>query len=146
MENVRTNWLAVAACALIGMGIGFLWYGVLFQKQWMAGNGITAVDDTTMTMTKNGVEQATSSFPMLFNFVVMAVYAFVMNWLLQRANARTWMEGIKVGAAIGFISLLAVFTNNLFAGTSTELSKIDGSYIFVLFTVFGALIGGWQKK
>ena len=39
--ETKTNWLAIIACAIGGMLLGFLFYGMLFQSQWMAGNGIT---------------------------------------------------------------------------------------------------------
>ena len=31
----KTNWLAIVAAAAVGMGIGFLFYGALFQDVWM---------------------------------------------------------------------------------------------------------------
>lgn len=39
MEGI--NWLAVLAASLVGFGVGFLWYGPLFGKVWMAESGMT---------------------------------------------------------------------------------------------------------
>jgi Protein of unknown function (DUF1761) len=141
----QTNWLAVAAAAVSGFIIGFLWYGVLFVKQWMAGNGIT-MDETQTKTFKNGIEMDASPMPFVFNILAMVLYAVVMNWLLRRANATTLKDGATIGGAIGLMSLVGVYINNMFAGTSSSLSMVDGSYIFVLFTVMGTILGGWQKK
>ncbi len=139
----KTNWLAIAAAAVAGMVIGFLWYGALFNAQWMAGNGITMDGER---MLKNGVEVPMSSMPMIVNFLAMAVYAVVMNWLLGKMNISNWASGATVGAGIGLIMLLNVLTGNLFANAPSSLTLVDGSYSLVLFTVIGAIVGGWQKK
>ena len=139
----KTNWLAVAAAVVSGMVIGFLWYGVLFNTQWMAGNGITMEGEK---MFKNGAEIPMTFTPMIFNLVCMVVYALLINWLLGKMNISTWASGATVGASIGLIMLLGVITGNLFAANPTSLSMVDGSYSFVMFTLFGAIMGGWQKK
>lgn len=147
MDFSRTNWLAVAACVVFGMAMGFLFYGYLFNDIWMAGNGIAVSGEgEAMKMTKNGADMPMSNTPMIFNTVCIAVYALLMDWLLRRQGVSTWMSGATTGAVIGLIGLLGVFTGNMFAGNPTSLSMVDGSYTFLMFTIFGAIIGGWQKK
>ncbi|GAB4494252.1 MAG: hypothetical protein OHK0019_20070 [Saprospiraceae bacterium] len=143
----KTNWLAIVASAVAGMVIGFLWYGFLFNEQWMAGNGFT-VEGTgeNQKMFKNGVEVPMSFTPMIVNTVVMAVYALIMDWLFKKMNVSTWQTGATVGAAIGLIMLLGVLVGNMFAMNPMSLTLADGSYSFVLFVVIGAIVGGWQKK
>lgn len=36
------NWLAVVAGFVVAFALGFLWYGYLFRKAWMAGHGLEA--------------------------------------------------------------------------------------------------------
>ncbi|MBL7775004.1 MAG: DUF1761 domain-containing protein [Saprospiraceae bacterium] len=139
----KTNWLAIIVAVAVSMALGFLWYGALFNQQWMAGNGITMEGEK---MFKNGVEIPMSATPMIVNTVVMAVYALILNWLLGRIGASTWMEGAQVGAAIGLIMVLGVLVGNMFAVNPSSLTLVDGSYSFVLFVLQGAIIGGWQKK
>jgi hypothetical protein len=139
----KTNWLAVAAAAVAGMVIGFLWYGLLFQNQWMAGNGITMEGEKIF---KNGTEMPASAMPMIVNFLVMLVYAAIMNWLLQKMNVSTWATGATVGASIGLLMALGILTGNLFAGSPSSLTMVDGSYSLTLFAVIGAIVGGWRKK
>lgn len=139
----KTNWLAVAACIVAGMVIGFLWYGMLFQDTWCAGNGITMEGDKFL---KNGVEMSQSATPMLINAVSLLVYALLINWLLGRAGAGNWMDGAKVGGIVGLLMAIGIFTGNTFAADPAGLSMVDGSYSLVLFTVIGAILGGPQKK
>ena len=139
----KTNWIAVVVSVVAGMFIGFLWYGMLFQAQWSAGNNVTVEGEKFF---KNGVEMSASPAPMIFNIVAMVVYALLVNWLLGLANARTWMDGAKIGGAIGLIMALGIYVGNMFAMNPASLSMVDGSYSLVVFTLFGAILGGWQKK
>jgi hypothetical protein len=139
----KTNWLAVAASVVASMVIGFLWYGALFSTQWMADNGITMEGEK---MFKNGAEMPMSMTPMIVNTVGMVVYALILNWLFGKMNVSTWQTGATVGASIGLIMVLGILTGNMFAGNPMSLTMVNGSYSLVLFTVIGAIVGGWQKK
>jgi hypothetical protein len=141
--EAKTNWLAIITSIVVSMVIGFLWYGMLFQELWMAGNGITMEGEK---MFKNGTEIPMTPTPMVVNVVSMFVYALLFNWLLKRLNVSTWQGGATFGATIGLIMLLGVITGNLFAANPISLSMVDGSYSFVMFTLMGAIIGGWRKK
>lgn len=141
MSN-KTNWLAIIVAAVAGMAIGFLWYGVLFQNQWMAGNGITMEGDKAF---KNGVEMPMSALPMVANMVAMLVYAYFMSWLAGKTGHTTFSKAATLGGIIGLILLISVFTNNLFSA-DTALTGVDGSYALVLFIVIGTIAGGWRKK
>jgi hypothetical protein len=141
--ETKINWLAIAASVVGGMFIGFLWYGALFQNQWMAGNSITLEGEK---MLKNGVEMSASATPMIVNAISMLAYALGMNWLLGRMGVRSWGDGAMSGAVIGFMVAFGVFVGNMFAMNPASLSMVDGSYSFVLFTLIGAIVGGWRKK
>lgn len=97
-------------------------------------------------MLKNGVEVPMNMTPMIVNVIVLVVNALIMNWLLGLAKAQNLMDGVKVGAGIGLLMLLGIITGNLFAMNPASLSMVDGSYSFLMFVVYGAILGGWQKK
>ncbi|MEL6655918.1 MAG: DUF1761 domain-containing protein [Bacteroidota bacterium] len=141
----NTNWLAIIAATVAGMGLGFLVYGALFQDVWMAGNGITANEDMTK-MFKYGEEVPISNLPMIINTVALLIYALIVNWLVTRMGETSWAGGAKVGAIVGAIVLLNVYVSNRFAANPTSLSMVDGIYALVLLTVIGAIVGGWRKK
>ena len=141
--EAKTNWLAIAASVVVGMLMGFLWYGMLFQNQWMAGNGFTMEGDK---MFKNGAEIPMSATPMIVNTIVMLVYALIMNWLLNKMSISTWQSGAMVGGGIGLLMAFGILTGNMFAQNPMSLTMVDGSYSLVLFALMGAIIGGWRKK
>ena len=139
----KTNTLAVLLAALAGMIIGFLWYGALFQEQWMAGNGIT---ESGGKMFKGGKEMDMSPLPMLLNFACMFVYAFLLNWLQNSMGVSTWQGGAKVGAVVGLMVSLSAILGHLFAQSPGQLSLVDGSFALVLFTVIGAVVGARRRR
>lgn len=139
----KTNWVAIAVAVVATMLIGFLWYGFLFHEQWMAGNGIS-VDGEKMF--KNGKEAPMDMTPMVVNTLGLVVYALIMNWLFAKMNISTWQTGATVGAAIGLMMLIGVLTGNMYAMNPSSLTVVDGSYSLVIFTVIGAIVGGWVKK
>jgi len=116
---------------------------MLFSNQWMAGNGISMVGEKMM---KNGVEMPMSALPMIINAVSMLVYAYLMNWLINKTNSFDLKSGATLGAVIGVIHLFGIYTGNRFAGNPVSLSMVDGFYTLLLFTVMGAIIGSWRAK
>jgi hypothetical protein len=51
MAVVDINWMAVVVSALVYVGIGMIWYGPLFGKQWMALMGYTKKNMKDMKLT-----------------------------------------------------------------------------------------------
>ncbi|MFN0174827.1 MAG: DUF1761 domain-containing protein [Saprospiraceae bacterium] len=141
--EVSTNWLAIVASVIVGMLLGFLWYGMLFNSQWMAGNGFTIEGDK---MFKNGAEIPMSATPMIFNTVAILIYALIMNWLLNKMNISSWQSGALAGGVIGLLMAIGILTGNMFAHNPMSLSMVDGSYSLLLFVLIGAIVGGWRKK
>ncbi|MCB0530854.1 MAG: DUF1761 domain-containing protein [Saprospiraceae bacterium] len=141
--ETKINWLAIVIIVVATMLLGFLWYGLLFQEQWMAGNGFTMEGEK---MFKNGVEVPMSATPMIFNTIAMVVYALAMNWFLGRMGVNTWMDGAKTGAVVGLIMFVGVATGHLFANNPFSLTLVDGLYSLVLFTLIGAILGGMTKS
>jgi hypothetical protein len=139
----KTNWIAIIISAIVGMFLGFLWYGYLFQSQWSAANGITLEGGKYM---QNGTEIPTSATPMIFNTAAMILYPLLLNWLLGLTRTNTWTEGAKVGGAIGLMMASGITVGNMFANNPISLSVVDGSYSLVLFTLMGTILGGWTKK
>lgn len=142
MQN-KTNWLALLVAAAVGMGIGFLVYGALFMEQWANYHGYTIENDK---MFRDGVEVPPSAMPMIINTVAMLLYAYVMNWLVEKTGELSWAGGAKIGAIVGFFVLMSHYTSNRFAGAPTGLSMIDGFYAVALLAAMGAIIGGWRKS
>jgi hypothetical protein len=141
----KTNWLAIIAAAVVGMGLGFLFYGALFQDIWMAGNGL-AQGETDMEMLRYGEKVEVTALPMIINTIAMFIYALIMNWLIGKTSMTSWAGGATLGAAVGFIVFLNTYVSNRFAANPTSLSMVDGGYALLLFVAIGAIVGGWRKS
>jgi hypothetical protein len=138
----KINWLAIIAAVVAGSLIGFLWYGALFMDKWALANNLVVEGEKVI---KNGVEVPANNLSMLWNSLSMVVYALFMNWLINKTGDKTWQKGATLGAIIGAVNWIGHYVNNSFAHIDGSLALIDGSYAFVLWTVMGAIIGGWRK-
>jgi Protein of unknown function (DUF1761) len=133
---MKINYLAVICCLFINMLLGMAWYSA-FDKPWMEGNGLT------MDMINNAPNPA---MKYITSMVIAVICGLVISLIFQRLGVTGWQDGAKSGAAIGFLGLLSMIMNYGFAMRPFTLGLIDGGFLFVLFTLFGALLGGWQKK
>ncbi|MBU6343080.1 MAG: DUF1761 family protein [Bacteroidetes bacterium] len=131
----KTNYLALIVCPLINMALGMGWYGV-FSQAWMDGHGLT--------MDRINSNQS----PMLYVVSVVGslISAYVLHLIFQRLGVRGWLDGLKSGAAIGLFGLVGTIVSYSFSLLPLSAAFIDGGFAFVLFCLYGALLGGWQKK
>lgn len=141
----KINWLAVLAAVVVGMGIGFLWYGAFFNDLWMSGNGITS-DASGDNMYKDGELVPLTFTPMIVNILAMIAYTLILNWLVVKTNNLGWAKGAMLGALVGLVPTINMLTVHLFAVNPKSLIMIDCSYTIVLFTCLGAIVGGLRKK
>jgi Protein of unknown function (DUF1761) len=134
--QTKINYLAVIACALINMLLGMTWYGI-FAEPWMAGNGLT----------RERVESMPSgATPYIISVLGALISGYVLSLIFRRLGVTGWLDGAKSGAAIGLFGMICQFMNNAFSLRSMDLAWVDGGYILILFTLYGALLGGWRSK
>lgn len=137
------NWLAILVCLVAGMGIGFLWYGLLFLDPWQVAHNLTLENEIYY---KNGNPVEVSNTPMIFNAITMVIYAIIISWLVVKTNMWGFVKGATVGLLVGAVSCINMFTTNLFAFNPIEATLYDGLYIIVLLAIMGGIIGAWRKK
>lgn len=92
--EVNVNYLAVVVAAVASMAVGFLWYGVLFKKQWMSLMGLTTESVANMKMTANQAY--------MWQFVASLVMAYVLAHSLLFANAYLNIGAVRAGVMAGF--------------------------------------------
>ena len=90
------NWLAVLVAGIVPLVIGFLWYGPIFGKQWLALMETTAEEiqkDFNPLKTHGG------------SFVLSLITAYVLAQLLAVMGGSGAMIGVHVGllVTIGFV-------------------------------------------
>jgi len=133
---MRTNYLAVAVCAIVYWLIGGLWYAVLFSKPWMALEHRTA-------------EEASSVSPILpyvITFLLDLLIAFVLAQICIWRNANTASRGAAIGVLLwlGIVGPIT-FTTYMYELRSNQLFAINEFYPLVGLCVMGAILGAWKK-
>lgn len=139
MEMSAINWLAVIAATLVGFAIGFVWYGPLFGKKWMALVGMTEED------AQNG------NMPKIFGvtFVLQFIMAFCLAMFFYGDPSSADMITAGSGAFYGFLTgfgwvATAIGVNALYEQKPWSYMFINGGFWIVVFTLMGLIIGAWK--
>ena len=125
------NWIAVIIAVVLVEGLGFLWYGPLFGKAWMAAYGHTVdVSDPNRTNMLMGI-----------GVVNTLVLVLGLSWLLRKAGGATLM-GALTTAFWGwlFFSATTQALEYLYMGLSGRLVAINMGYLLVSFLIAGATL------
>jgi hypothetical protein len=132
---MKVNYLAVLVSAIAFFFLGFLWYGLLFAKPWMALEGMTP-----NTQPKN----VATAYLISFVAQIFLCYAIAVACRWRNANLATGtLLGIFLWAA--FV-LTTTLTAQLFEGRSLELWAINYGYDLAGMAIAGAILGGWRRK
>jgi len=134
---MRINYLAVLVAAIAYWVLGAVWYGVLFNKPWMA----------LEHMTIERAESVHPAIPYLVAFLLELLIAYSLAQLCIWRNANTAGRGASVGVLvwIGFIGPIA-FMNYMFEMRPKELYAINEFYPLAGLVLMGVILGGWTKK
>ena len=133
------NWLAVVAATLVGFGIGFVWYGPLFGKKWMALVGMTEEDAQNGNMGKIfGV-----------TFVLQFIMAFCLAMFFYGDPTAAEQVTAGTGAFYGFLTgfgwvATAIGVNALYEQKPWSYMFINGGFWIVVFTLMGLILGAWK--
>jgi len=130
------NWLAVIVVTVAGFMIGWLWYGVLFGKAWMAEMKITP--------------EAAAAKPnmarfFITGFVLTLISTFALAWILRGHGTASAMKGAEWGAMIGLLLVGARLANGgVWECRSLKLQAINVGHELVMFAVQGAILAVWR--
>jgi hypothetical protein len=136
---MKTNYWAVIVSALAYWILGGLWFDLLFGKQWMA-------------LEKMSAEQASSAnrvwiWPFILTFLLNLLIAFVLAQICIWRNANTAARGAAVGVFlwIGIVGPI-VYTTYMYEMRSKQLFAINEFYPLVGLCLMGAILGAWKRK
>ena len=144
MTQVVVNCWAVLVAAIANMVLGFLWYGPLFGKQWIALMGWNAeqIEAGKVKMKKDGWKTY------LLAFIGSLVMAYVLAHSLIFASAYLGISGISAGMMAGFWSWLGFVApitlgSVLWEGKSWKLWFLLNSYYLIALLVMGSILALW---
>ena len=143
---VDVNVLAVLACAIAAMILGFLWYGPLFGKTWAELMGWGSM---TAEMLKEKQRGATPGY--IASFVGALVMAYILSHSIAFAASYPALASyshLQVGLTTGFFMWLGfvapVTVGTVFwDGRPWRLWFINAGYYLVQLLVMGTILALW---
>jgi hypothetical protein len=141
--DTAVNYWAILACGAVSMLIGFVWYGPLFGKQWMAMVGLTQAD----------VEAAQKDPSKMYkSYGIMFVGALVMAFVLSRGIAfgNAYLGSSSTGSALisafwfwfGFMAPV-LLGPVLWEKKPWKFWALNAGYYLVLMLVMATIISIW---
>ena len=143
---VDVNVLAVLACAIAAMILGFLWYGPLFGKTWAELMGWGSM---TAEMLKEKQRGATPGY--IASFVGALVMAYILSHSISFAASYPALASyahLQVGLTTGFFMWLGfvapVTVGTVFwDGRPWRLWFINAGYYLVQLLIMGVILALW---
>lgn len=131
---MKTNYLAVIACAIAYWLVGGLWYGFLFTKPWIALEG-------------DAPNHVNPFRAYVVTFLLNLLIAFVLAQLCIWRNANTASRGAAMGVLLwlGIVGPITL-TTAMYEGRPMQLFAINEFYPLVGLCLMGAILGAWKKK
>jgi hypothetical protein len=136
------NYWAVLAATAVSIVLGFLWYGPIFGKKWMA-----LLD---LTPEKMASAKAKGMGP---TYAIMIVGSLLMSYVLAHAlifgNAYLGTAGVSAGLMVGFwnwLGFVAPVTvgSVLWEGKSWTLWALNAGYYLVALLLMGVVLAVWM--
>ena len=127
------NWLAVLVAVVAMQVVGFLWYGPLFSKTWLAASGKTRED------------VGANSTPIIVSIIASVLSAVALAIILTMSDTPDLVSGIKIGllTSIGLVAA-SVVVQGSYEDRNPTLTWLYCGFLIVSLTAMGAIIGAWQ--
>ena len=139
--SVDVNYVAVLVSAIVAMVIGFLWYGPVFGKKWIALMKFTPEDMMAAKAKGMGKQYALTFVGSLVSaYVLWYVIAFTFGFYQQSG---VWC-GLSTAFMIWFGFILPLMVGQvLWDGKSWALFWLNTCYHLVNLLVMGAIMAAW---
>ena len=145
--DVPINYLAILACGVVSMVLGFLWLGPLFGKLWMSLSGMPA---DAMERAKNDPAMKRKMYQGYgIQFVASLVMAYVLAHMLTVIAAFDFgPSGLEAGISAGFWSWLGFVAPPtlgmvLWEGKPWKLWVLINAYWLILLLIMGSILAFW---
>jgi hypothetical protein len=144
LPTFTINYLAVLACAIAAMPIGFLWFGPLFGKSWQQHMGMGGMQRP---------DSASMGKAMAIFFIGNLLIAYVLAHSIKAWQASSW--GLSPDAApwvyavnAGFFNWLGFFLPVQMNRVAWEMKRwglvvINASFDLVRLLLFGFILSYW---
>lgn len=133
------NWWAILVAAVVQWLIGWIWYGPLFGKQWMAMMGYTKEN---MNNQPGMLSPAKAMALGLVSAIIMSIVVGVAFLYLPLPSI--WCGALTGGIIwLGFIATTMI-NSVIFEGKKFKLFALNSGYYLVALMVMGAIVAAWR--
>jgi hypothetical protein len=128
----RINWLAVIVGAIVYFFFGYLWYGLLFAKQWTALEG--------------SIPMNPGATPYIVSAAVALLLSFGVAIALSHDDNRTAAHGAQFGIFFGLFFLASTLLQAyMYEGRPLALWAINAGYLVAGLVILVIIHGAWKK-
>lgn len=132
LDFAGLNWWAILVATASAFALGYVWYGPVFGKAWLAALG------------KTEDEIQPSATPFIVSFVAALATCIVVAALMGGLG----MTGIANGAVLGLVTgvgfiAASMASDTAFCGWGWKLWAIQAGYRVAYSIIMGAIIGAW---
>jgi hypothetical protein len=135
-QFAQTHILGIVIAILVSYGIGFMWHGPLFGKQWMALNNMKAPakEDVKFSMMVPGLST---------NLVLVVVESVVLGLVFQILGPANVGEAVFI-AIVLWLPFSALLIVNIYAwgGKPVKLMLLDSGHALVSVCAVAAVVFG----
>jgi hypothetical protein len=126
------NWIAAVVGVIASNALGFLWYGPLFGKRWMAMIG----------KTEDEIEASSTMY--LVTVVSSALTMIVLALVVDAFGAGSFVDGLIIGAVANIgISATSTFVYTTFEGPPIGVWGLFVIYQLLIFAIMGGVFAVW---
>jgi len=129
------NWIAVLIAFVLLEVLGYLWYGMVFNKAWMA--------EMTAVGLKPDMSSTAQTTSLIEGAVLIIVQVVGLSWLIGKLGANSLQAGLMAGlAAWVFFGLTAQAMEYVYMGFTPKLMAINCVQLGLSYLLAGATLGG----
>jgi hypothetical protein len=129
------NWIAVLIAFVLLEVLAYLWYGVVFNKAWMA--------EMTAIGLKPDMSSSAQTTSLIEGAVLILVQVVGLSWLIGKLGANSLQAGLMAGlAAWVFFGLTAQAMEYVYMGFTPKLMAINCGQLALAYLLAGATLGG----
>ena len=138
---IDVNYWAVLGAVVASFVLGFLWYGPLFGKQWMAMMGFS----------KESMDEAKKK-GMMKSYIIMIIGTFFTAYVLAHVVGMASLAGISSGFSgglqsgfwmwLGFVGPVTL-GSVLWENRSWKLWFLNNAYQLISLLMMGVILASW---
>lgn len=129
------NYFAIVVSAVTYFGLGSIWFGPLFGKQWLKLVGLTLTEEDK----KNALFMFAKTF--VLDFFITFSTALTIHW----THSETIFDALRVSAVLGLGFVIAPFLGNyMYAKRSMTLFSIESFYHVICITIVSIILTMWH--